>query len=168
MRLSENYKKNVSNLNNPNYDHYAIGSHQTNVKMEPETKPKYRETVVPTDGIRWGTDPRRQSFISNGFLLPLSQPSGTGVSPWLVDPDQPLPIHFVPFQQWGQCWGHRCGHMVGAAPAPLPLCPERTPWACLGVTAHPGLSPSQGSNADLTGELLTPLQCNLYVLPTSM
>lgn len=125
MRLSENYKKNVSNLNNPNYDHYAIGSHQTNVKMEPETKPKYRETVVPTDGIRWGTDPRRQSFISNGFLLPLSQPSGTGVSPWLVDPDQPLPIHFVPFQQWGQCWGHRCGHMVGAAPAPLPLCPER-------------------------------------------
>lgn len=53
-------------------------------------------------------------------------------------------------------------------PLPHCRCAQRGHWACLGVTAHPGLSPSQGSNADLTGELLTPLQCNLYVLPTSM
>lgn len=73
--------------------------------MEPETKAKYRETAVLMDGIRWGRDPRRQRFISDGFLLLLSRPSGMGVSPWLIDPDSPLPIGFAPFQQQGWCWG---------------------------------------------------------------
>lgn len=76
-------------------------------------------------GIRWGRDPRRHSFISSGFFLPLSPWSGMGVSSRLVDLDHPLPINFVLFQQWGQCWGHQQGHMVEAASLPLPLCPEK-------------------------------------------
>ena len=53
-------------------------------------------------------------------------------------------------------------------PVPHCHCAQRGHQACRGVTAHPGLSPSQGSNADLTEELLTPLQYNLSVLPASM
>lgn len=126
MRLLENYEKKViMSINNPNYDHYAKETHQTWAKREPETKPKYCETVVPRDGIRWWKDPRMQRIISDGFLLPLSHSSGMGVSPWFVDPNRPLLIHSVFFQQQGWCWGHRNGHMVGAACAPLPLCPEQ-------------------------------------------
>jgi len=130
-------------INIPNCDHYAIENHETGIQMEPETNPKYCETVVPMDGIRWGRNPKRQSFISDGFLLPLSHSPGRGVSPWLIDPHCPLPTHIVPFQQQGRCWGHGCGLMVGAAGAPLLLYPERPPGMLSG-DSPPSAIPQPG------------------------
>lgn len=166
MRLLENKKK-IKLINNPNYDHYAIESHQTGVKRELETNPKYRETAVPMDGISWGRDPRRQSFISVGFFLPLSLHgllTPTTPCQYISEKEKKIiqKVSAVQTMLGTPAWIH-----AGGCPSPTAAVSREGHRACQGVTGHPELSPSQGNNPDLTEELLTLLQYNLSVLPTS-